>query len=151
MSKTPETDLVTAGCHFGPFVEALAGKCRELEVQRNQMFEVLVGIIGTDDSAGLAEARIGVSVAKHLWIRKNVSPAAILDAIQMLSTVKAQRETAGKGQVQRSEMIVEADTLKRQVEIAINLAREYLRNADDGRTRTVLRALIYDLEKGGAG
>lgn len=91
MSKTPETDLLTAGCGFGPFVEAIAEKCRELEVQRNQMFEVLVGIIGTDDPAGLKEARIGVSVAKHLWIRQNVSPAAILDAIQMLSTVKVQR------------------------------------------------------------
>lgn len=97
MSKHPETDLLTAGCSFGPFVESIAEKCRELEVQRNQMFEVLVGIIGTDDPAGLKEARIGVSVAKHLWIRQNVSPAAILDAIQMLSTVKVQRETAGRG------------------------------------------------------
>lgn len=35
MSDTPLTDSVTAGCHFGPFVEALADHARQMERQRN--------------------------------------------------------------------------------------------------------------------
>lgn len=42
MSKTPETDALTAGCTFGPFVEALAEKCRELEMQRNEAIKAIV-------------------------------------------------------------------------------------------------------------
>lgn len=41
MSEHPETDALTAGCSFGPFVEALAEKCRELEVQRDMLVSLL--------------------------------------------------------------------------------------------------------------
>ncbi len=42
MSKTPLTDAMTAGCHFGPFVEALADHARRMEVERDEARLVLM-------------------------------------------------------------------------------------------------------------
>ena len=42
MSKTPLTDAMTAGCHFGPFVEALADHARRMEMERDDARLVLM-------------------------------------------------------------------------------------------------------------
>ncbi len=52
MSDTPLTDAVTVGCHFGPFVEALADHARRMERQRDAARHALTQTLDVIESRG---------------------------------------------------------------------------------------------------
>ena len=75
MSDTPETNALTAGCTFGPFVEAIAEKCRELEIQRNMLRKALADVL--DENRRLFRTNYPTNAAAYQLLKATAAKGEV--------------------------------------------------------------------------